>query len=133
MNIITYAAIWSICWFTLGDSDEKGLIILYRGAEFLTTTEYQIRVNDQETASLNSKSFIQIYVKEGQVAVVSSGYRAAKRVLKLSIKASNTYYIRSYEELDFLDKYLRMQVVEEETAKKEMKKCKQNTHVKQPD
>lgn len=132
MSTINFILMWGIWWITLGNLEEKAIVIIYRQPEFLAS-RYEIRVNNQLVATLETKSFIEILLSEGLAVIESSDYRATKRVLKLPVKAGGTYFIKAYEEVDFLERYLRFQVVDAETAKKEMVKCKRNMKVKQPD
>ncbi len=132
MSTIHFIVMWGIWWLALDPIEDKAVIVLYRQPEFLAS-RYEIKVNNQLVATLETKSFIEILAREGVAILESSDYRATKRVLKLPVKAGNTYFVKAYEEVDFLERYLRFQVVDAETAKKEMLKCKRNMKVKQPD
>jgi len=118
--------------FARSENTEKATLVFYRGREFLGIAS-EIRINGKLVASLSPNSYLEIYTSPGKVSIESNMYRGSKRVLVLQTEPAQVYYIQAYEEVDFWDRYLIMQVVDTETAKKEMKKCRKNEKVKQPD
>ncbi len=104
-------------------SQSTATIVMYREAEFMGRTAFEIKVNGQHLLNLPPKTHTIFTVPEGDLAIESYIFRGTKRMLKFSVKAGATYYIKTYAEIDFLDAYLRMMVVDELTAKAEMKKC----------
>jgi hypothetical protein len=118
--------------FARSENTDKATLVLYRGREFLGIAS-EIRINGKLVANLSPNSYLEIYPSPGKVSIESNMYRGSKRVLVVQTEPAQVYYIQAYEEVDFWDRYLIMQVVDTETAKKEMKKCRKNEKVKQPD
>lgn len=116
----------------IGEQNEKATFILYRGKE-LFGHAYEIKFNGQWVASMDSYHYMEVKVNPGKVSIESSAYRGTKKVFHTTAEAGQVYYIKAYEEIDFWDHYLIMEVVSAEKAKKGLKKCILVPKVKQPE
>lgn len=126
---------WLACFILLiasSENPDKATLYLYRQKEFLGTA-YEIKVNGKFVASLASKSYLEIKISPGNTNIEASTYRGSKRNVSIALQANQIYHIRAYEEVDFWDRFLVMQVVDAAVAKQEMIKCRKNEKIKQPD
>ncbi len=106
------------------EDDTKATLVLYRKKEFMGTG-FDISINGQTLSqALIPNQYFVIEVPSGQVQIQSSAWLAVTRVLKLDVEAGKKYFIKGQEEVDFMQKYLRLILMEPEKAQLEMKKCK---------
>lgn len=121
-----------LCFAFTSEPDEKATVVLYRGREFLGHL-YDIKFNDKLVASMEPGTFMEVKVNPGKASIESSAYRGTKKVFHTTAEAGQVYYLKAYEEIDFWDHYLIMEIVSADKAKKELKKCIPVPKVKQPD
>jgi hypothetical protein len=99
-------------------------LVLYRKKELMGTA-FDLSINGQTLSqSIVPNRYFVVEVPAGPLQIQSSAWNATTRVLKLQVEAGKKYYIKGQEEVDFLQKYLRLILVEPEKAQLEMKKCK---------
>jgi hypothetical protein len=127
--------IWITCLLlsaASAENSDRATLILYRQREFLGSN-YDIKIDNKFVAHLGANTYIEVKLDPVITLIESSTYRGSKRTLRFQAEPNQTYYLKAYEEVDFWDRYLVMQMVEENLAKKEMIKCRKNKKVIQPD
>lgn len=115
-----------------GDPAEKAHLIIYRERE-LFSNSYTLKINQQVVADFPARSYLDLQLSSGPIEIESVGYRANRRVLKLVLAPGQTYYVKAYEEVDFMDRKLRLQVVSPATAAAEMTRLRRLEKYQQPD
>lgn len=120
-TLFIYLCLYILVVVTVEPQPTKATIIMYRKAE-LFGGAFKIKVNGQEALSLATKAYTTINAPAGPISIESSAYRSSTRILKFTVEAGKTYYIKTYSEVDFMDSYLRMMVVPEDEAKADMGK-----------
>jgi hypothetical protein len=122
-TLFTYLCLYILVVVAVEPQPTKGTIIMYRKAE-LFGGSFKIKVNGQEALSLSTKVYTTISAPAGPIRIESSAYRSTTRILKFTVEAGKTYYIKASSEVDFMDSYLRMMVVQEAEAKADIGKYK---------
>jgi hypothetical protein len=112
------------CCFSSDEESTPATLVIYRKKEFMGTA-FDISINGQVLSqSITPNRYFLVEVPAGPLQIQSSAWTATTRVLKLQVEAGKKYYVKGQEEVDFLQKYLRLILMEPEKAQLEMKKCK---------
>jgi hypothetical protein len=92
-------------------AQSEGTVILFRKKEFLGRS-YKIRIDGQTiTSRFSQNSCLQIAVPVGTHTIEAAIFRGTKRTLQITAMAGQVCCVKAYDEMDFWDQWLVMQVV----------------------
>lgn len=104
------------------DAPENGRIFFYRPSSVGAAVIPKIMLNDENVGKAVAKGFFYIDVPPGDYVVVTA--TEVKRKVSFTMEPGQTRYVRFSISMGFFVGHVYGKIVDEETALKELKKCK---------